>query len=41
MNGKGVFNFSNGRKYTGEYVDDRKEGYGVLEWYFTKVLSQA
>jgi len=23
-----------GRKYTGEYVDDKKHGRGVFEWYF-------
>jgi MORN repeat. len=32
MHGKGVFLFKDGRKYTGEYVEDKKEGYGVFEW---------
>lgn len=28
MNGKGVFVWPDGRKYEGEYVDDKKEGFG-------------
>ena len=33
MNGKGVFTWIDGRRYIGEYVDDKKEGEGVFEWY--------
>ena len=34
MDGEGVFTWPDGRKYTGQYRDDKKEGYGVFEWYF-------
>ena len=32
MHGKGVFTWTDGRKYTGEYVNDKKEGKGIFEW---------
>lgn len=32
MNGKGVFTWLDGRKYVGEYFDDKKHGQGVFEW---------
>jgi hypothetical protein len=27
-----IFTWSDGRKYDGEYKDDKKHGYGVFEW---------
>ena len=35
MNGKGVYTNSSG-KYTGQWVDHKKEGYGVYEWLVTQ-----
>lgn len=32
MDGKGTFHWSNQSKYIGEYKDDLKHGYGVLNW---------
>jgi len=32
MEGKGVFTWSDGRKYVGEYKDDQKHGHGVFTW---------
>jgi MORN repeat len=32
MHGKGIFTFKDGRKYVGDYKEDKKEGYGVFEW---------
>lgn len=32
MDGEGVFTWPDNRKYMGEYVDDKKEGYGTFEW---------
>ena len=32
MEGKGTFTWSDGRKYTGEYVNDQKHGQGTFEW---------
>lgn len=32
LNGKGIFTWTDGRKYTGEFVDDIKSGFGMLEW---------
>jgi hypothetical protein len=37
MNGKGVFTWKDGRKYEGEYVDDKKQGKGTFEWYHITV----
>ena len=28
----GLFTWSDGRKYEGEYVDDKKEGKGTFTW---------
>ena len=30
--GEGVFVWPDGRKYHGQYKDDKKEGYGIFEW---------
>ena len=32
LEGKGIFIWPDGRKYDGEYKDDKKDGYGVFEW---------
>jgi hypothetical protein len=32
MEGYGVFTWPDGRKYQGEYVDDKKEGKGEFFW---------
>ena len=32
MHGKGKFTWSDGRYYTGDYYEDKKEGEGVLTW---------
>lgn len=32
MNGKGIFTWIDGRKYIGEYLEDKKHGYGIFEW---------
>ena len=32
MDGKGIFTWPDGRKYEGDYKDDKKEGYGIFEW---------
>lgn len=32
MEGKGVFEWPDGRKYDGEYFDDKKEGMGTFYW---------
>ena len=32
MHGKGVFEWLDGRKYIGEYIEDKKEGKGMFEW---------
>jgi len=32
MHGKGEFLWPDGRKYVGEYVNDKKEGYGQFTW---------
>jgi len=32
MHGRGVFSWKDGRKYTGEYVEDKKSGHGTFEW---------
>jgi hypothetical protein len=33
MDGYGVFTWPDGRKYQGEYKDDKKCGNGIFEWY--------
>ena len=32
MHGKGIFYWTDGRTYTGEYKQDKKHGDGVFEW---------
>ena len=32
MEGHGVFTWSDGRKYVGDYKDDQKHGNGVFTW---------
>lgn len=32
LEGKGIFTWLDGRKYEGEYVDDKKEGQGIFYW---------
>ncbi len=32
MEGQGVFTWPDGRKYIGNYIDDKKEGHGVFYW---------
>jgi len=32
MHGKGVFTWLDGRKYEGEYYDDKKHGKGTFTW---------
>ena len=37
--GKGEFVWLDGRRYKGEYIEDRKEGYGVFTWADSRVYS--
>ena len=32
MDGSGVFTWPDGRRYEGEYIDDKKEGRGIFYW---------
>ena len=32
MDGHGVFTWPDGRRYEGDYKDDKKDGYGIFEW---------
>jgi hypothetical protein len=32
MEGYGIFTWPDGRKYEGEYIDDKKEGNGIFYW---------
>jgi hypothetical protein len=32
MHGKGTFTWSDGRKFTGEFLDNSKCGYGEMTW---------
>ena len=32
MHGKGVYTWKDGRKYEGEYENDRKHGFGTYTW---------
>ena len=36
MNGNGVYTYSDGSKYTGQWVDSKYEGHGVKKWLVTK-----
>ena len=29
----GTYEWKDGRKYQGEYLDDKKHGYGIFKWY--------
>ena len=32
MHGKGEYSWTDGRKYSGNYINDKKSGFGVFEW---------
>lgn len=32
MHGKGVYTWKDGRRYEGEYVNDKKQGWGQYIW---------
>jgi hypothetical protein len=32
MDGIGIYSWQDGRKYVGEYRDDKKHGYGSYSW---------
>ncbi len=32
MEGVGIYQWSDGRKYEGEYKEDKKHGYGIYQW---------
>ena len=32
MHGIGLFSWSDGRVYVGEYLEDKKHGQGIFEW---------
>jgi hypothetical protein len=32
MHGKGAYRWKDGRKYEGEYENDKKNGYGIYQW---------
>lgn len=32
MHGKGIYTWPNGKRYVGDYVNDKKEGKGVFTW---------
>lgn len=32
MEGFGTFTWPDGRKYEGEYIDDKKDGKGIFYW---------
>jgi len=32
MEGKGIFKWPDGRRYEGDYRDDKKEGKGIFYW---------
>ena len=32
MSGYGVFDWPDGRKYEGDYLDDKKHGHGTFRW---------
>ena len=32
LHGRGYFTWPDGRKYEGQFVDDKKQGYGVYIW---------
>lgn len=32
MHGQGVFSWPDGRRYEGEYLEDKKHGFGIYSW---------
>ncbi len=32
MHGQGVYEWADGRKYEGPYVEDKKSGFGIFKW---------
>jgi len=32
MNGKGLFTWPNGKKYEGEFLNDKRHGFGKFYW---------
>ena len=32
MHGKGIYTWSDGRKYQGDYLNDKKHGFGIYTW---------
>ncbi|MFN9901019.1 MAG: membrane-binding protein, partial [bacterium] len=32
MHGQGVFSWPDGRRYEGEYLQDKKHGFGIYSW---------
>ena len=32
MHGKGIFTWPDGRRYEGNYKDDKKSGFGIYTW---------
>ena len=32
MEGSGIYTWPDGRKYEGEYINDKKEGHGIFFW---------
>ncbi len=32
MHGQGVFSWPDGRRYEGEYHEDKKHGFGIYSW---------
>lgn len=32
MNGQGIFTWPDGRRYEGEYFNDKKHGFGIYTW---------
>ena len=32
MQGNGVFTWTDGRRYEGEYFEDKKHGHGIFYW---------
>ena len=39
MNGKGVFTWEDGKRYEGEYQNDKKHGQGTFTWADKKSFS--
>ena len=32
LHGKGIYSWPDGRQYEGDFVDDKKQGYGSYTW---------